>query len=199
MNQPETATAEPRKPFEIYRGADALDYGEHSIQELVDPSPAVLGAFAGLSQYEHHGAEVKLVYARPGFSLTSVWFKSGYPLALHSHSGGCLYYIVAGGIRIGEDRLGPGDGFFVDDGVPYTYETGPDGVEVLEFRATDKLDIRFKANTKAAWDKIAAKMGARQAAWDAEVRPSAAPRRRRTRSAAPTPAVKARRKAGRSA
>jgi hypothetical protein len=163
---------EARKPFEIYRGADALDYGENAIQHLDNPSPAVLGAFEGFSRYEHHGAEVKLVYARPGFSLTSVWFKSGYPLALHSHTGGCLYHIVAGSIRIGEDRLGPGDGFFVDHDVPYTYETGPEGVEVLEFRATDELDIRFKANTAAAWDKIIARMGARQSAWADESRPS---------------------------
>jgi hypothetical protein len=185
-----------RKPFEIYRGADALDYGEHAIQKLDDPSPAVLGAFAGFSQYQEHGSDVKLVYARPGFSLTSVWFKSGYPLALHSHTGGCLYYIVAGSIRMGEERLGPGDGFFVDHDVPYTYETGPDGVEVLEFRATDLLDIRFKTNTKAAWDKIIARMGARQSAWSNETRPSDAARRRRPRSTAPTTAAKARRKAG---
>jgi hypothetical protein len=191
--------SETRKPFEIYRGRDALDYGEHRIQELDNPSPAVLGAFAGFSQYEDNGSDVKLVYARPGFSLTSVWFKSGYPLALHSHTGGCLYYIVAGSIRIGSDRLGPGDGFFVDHDVPYTYQTGPDGVEVLEFRATDHLDIRFKANTRAAWDKIIARMGARQSAWAAEKRPSEAARRRRPRSTAPTPAAKARRKAGRSA
>jgi hypothetical protein len=188
-----------RKPFEIYRGAEALDYGEHAIQELVDPSPAVLGAFAGFSQYEHNGSDVKLVYARPGFSLTSVWFKSGYPLALHSHSGGCLYYIVAGSIRIGEDQLGAGDGFFVDDNVPYTYETGPEGAEVLEFRATDRLDIRFKANTKAAWDRIIEKMGARQSAWQTESRPSQVARRRRPRSAAPPPSAKVRRKAGRPA
>lgn len=197
--QAETPQAGARKPFEIYRGADALDYGEHGIQELVDPSPAVLGAFAGFGQYRHQGTEVKLVYARPGFSLTSVWFKSGYPLALHSHSGGCLYYIVAGSIRMGDERLGPGDGFFVDNDVPYTYETGPDGVEVLEFRATDNLDIRFKANSKAAWDKIIAKMGARQSAWDGEDRPSETIRRRRPRSTAPSPAAKVRRKADRSA
>jgi hypothetical protein len=193
------ADSAARKPFEIYRGADALDYGEHHIQELVDPSPAVLGAFAGFSRYEHNGSDVKLVYARPGFSLTSVWFKSGYPLALHSHTGGCLYYIRAGSIRMGDEVLGPGDGFFVDDNVPYTYETGPDGVEVLEFRATDYLDIRFKANTKAAWEKIIAKMGARQAAWGSEAPPSEAARRRRPRSTAPAPAVKAQRKAGRQA
>lgn len=201
MNESETSEAStgtgPRKPFEIYRGAEARDYGEHGIQEMVDPSPAVLGAFAGFSQYEHHGTEVKLVYARPGFSLTSVWFKSGYPLALHSHSGGCLYHILAGSIRMGEEHLGPGDGFFVDDDVPYTYETGPEGVEVLEFRATDKLDIRFKANTKTAWDKIVARMGERQAAWAGEDRPSAAGRRGRPRSTAPASAAKVRRKAAR--
>src|SRR5579864_88620 len=143
------ADSEAHKPFfEIYRGADALDYGEHAIQELVDPSPVVSGAFGRFGSIGQSGTDVKLVYARPGFSLTSVWFKSGYPLALHSHSGGCLYYILAGSIRIGEDVLGAGDGFFVDHDVPYTYEIGPDGVEVLEFRATDKLDIRFRANTQ---------------------------------------------------
>jgi hypothetical protein len=196
MNQRQTSGDEERRPFEIYRAADALDYAEHPIQQIDDPSPAVLGAFAGFSRYEDHGAEVKLLYARPGFSLTSVWFKSGYPLALHSHTGGCLYYIVAGGIRIGKERLGPGDGFFVDHDVPYTYETGPEGVEVLEFRATDKLDIRFKANTAAAWDKIIAKMGARQGAWSSEPRPSETPRGHRPRSSAPPAAAKIRRKAG---
>ncbi|MBW8753066.1 MAG: cupin domain-containing protein [Sphingomonadales bacterium] len=187
--------SETRKPFETFRGAEARDYGEHNIQAIVDPSPAVLGAFGQFSGYDQSGTEVKLVYARPGFSLTSVWFKSGYPLALHSHSGGCLYYIVAGSIRIGEELFGAGDGFFVDHDVPYTYETGPDGVEVLEFRATDELDIRFRANTKVSWDRILGKLGARQSAWDDEVRPSESARRRRVRSSAPMPAVKARRKA----
>jgi hypothetical protein len=191
----EMPDSEARKPFEIYRGTDALDYSEHAIQELVDPSPAVTGAFGRFSGFAQSGTEVKLVYARPGFSLTSVWFKSGYPLAPHSHSGGCLYFIIAGSIRIGKDVLGAGDGFFVDHHVPYTYETGPDGVEVLEFRATDKLDIRFKAKTRAAWDRIIEKLGARQSAWSNEMRPSEVASRRRPRSTAPTPATKFRRKA----
>jgi hypothetical protein len=166
------AENDPRKPFEIYRGADALDYAEHPVQEMVAPSPAALDAFGRFGAFAEGGAEVKLVYARPGFSLTSVWFKSGYPLPLHSHSGSCLYYIVAGSIRLGDQMLGVGDGFFVDHDVPYTYETGPDGVEVLEFRATDHLDIRFKANSGAAWDRIVEKMDARQSAWTGEARPS---------------------------
>jgi len=194
-----SADAKVRKPFEIYRGMDALDYAEHPIQKLDGPTPAVTDAFARFGGQGHSGTEVKLVYARPGFSLTSVWFKSGYPLALHSHTGGCLYYIVAGSIRMGHEQLGPGDGFFVDHDVPYTYETGPNGVEVLEFRATDNLDIRFKGTTAASWDKIMAKVAARQSAWADEVRPSEAPSRRRTRSTAPTAAPKAQRKTTRKA
>ncbi len=117
-----------------------------------------------------------MAYARPGFSLTKVWFKSGYPLPLHSHSGDCLYHITAGSIRIGEDRLGPGDGFFVEGDVPYTYEIGPEGVEVLEFRATDQMDISFRAKGKAAWDRIIARLRERRAAWESEPPPSKAPR-----------------------
>ena len=165
------------KPFEIYRACEARDYGEHGIQEIVDPSPAVIEA---LTQFVREGAgagqQVSMAYARPGFSLTKVWFKSGYPLPLHSHSGGCLYHITAGSIRIGTDVLGPGDGFFVGSDVPYTYETGPDGAEVLEFRATDQMDIRFIAKSKAAWIRIIAKLRERRDIWTDEPRPSEATR-----------------------
>ena len=42
--------------------------------------------------------------------------------------------MVAGEAVRGSQRLGPGDGFFVPNEMPYKYKTGPDGVEVLEFR-----------------------------------------------------------------
>src|SRR5262249_12466169 len=128
-----------------------------------------------------------------------VWFKSGYPLPLHSHSGDCLYYIRAGSIRVGSETLWPGDGFFVASDVPYTYETGPEGAEGLEFRATDELTIRFMAKNKTAWDKTIAKLQARHAAWEGELPPSQLRRSRRPRSTAPAAAVKARRKASRPA
>lgn len=164
------------KPFEIYRASDERDYGEHGIQEMVDPSPVALAAlcqFSGAGATA--GAKVTMAYSRPGFSLTKVWFKSSYPLPLHSHSGGCLYHITAGSIRIGEDTLGPGDGFFVECDVPYTYEIGPQGVEVLEFRATDRMDIRFRAKGKAAWDKLVTRENARREVWTAELPPSQVP------------------------
>ncbi len=165
--------AKKPKPFEIYRASEARDYGEHGIQEIVEPSPAVVEA---LTQFVHEGAgagqEVSMAYSRPGFSLTKVWFKSGYPLPLHSHSGDCLYHITAGSIRVGKDVLGPGDGFFVESGVPYTYETGPEGAEVLEFRATDQMDIKFIAKGKTAWNRIIGKLRERRDIWAGESRPS---------------------------
>jgi hypothetical protein len=171
------------KPFEIYRAAEALDYAEHNIQLNEDPPPAAIEAMGSfVVEGGMAGQQVKLAYARPGFSLTKVWFKSGYPLPLHSHTGGCLYHIVAGSIRIGADVLGPGDGFFVDHDVPYTYETGPEGVEVLEFRATEFLDIRFKARSKAAWNKIVGKLKERGEAWMSEPPPSQASPKGRSRA-----------------
>src|SRR5262245_27083896 len=123
-----------RKPFEIYRTTDYRDYAEHDVMEIVDLSPAIVEGLAGFYQQGAGGGQrVRMAYSRPGMSLTHVWFKSGYPLPLHSHTGDCLYFILAGSIRVGKDELGPGDGFFVASDVPYTYETGPNGAEVLEF------------------------------------------------------------------
>ncbi len=72
-----------------------------------------------------------------GMSLVHVWFGPNFPLFRHSHPayGDCLYYVVAGELLLGKRRLGPGSGFFVPNGMPYTYTAGPAGVEVLEFRA----------------------------------------------------------------
>lgn len=170
---PDQSSDNERKPFEIFRGADAVDYGADHSMEIIADSPAIV---AGLTEFHNHGGstgqEVKMVYARPGFSLTHVWFKSGFPLPLHSHKADCLYYIVAGSVRMGTEVLGPGDGFFVGSEVPYTYETGPEGAEVLEFRNTDSFDIRFMAKGEAAWDKIVAKLKARREDWAGEVPPS---------------------------
>ncbi len=72
-----------------------------------------------------------------GMSLIHAWFGPHFPLFRHSHPrlGDCLYYIVAGSAVLGSNVLEPGDGFFVPNGMPYKYRAGPEGVEVLEFRA----------------------------------------------------------------
>lgn len=72
-----------------------------------------------------------------GMSLVHAWFGPHFPLFRHSHPqlGDCLYYVVAGSAVLGSRVLGPGDGFFVPNGMPYKYRAGPEGVEILEFRA----------------------------------------------------------------
>ena len=72
-----------------------------------------------------------------GMSLVHAWFGPHFPLFRHSHPrfGDCLYYVVAGQAILGSRVLKAGDGFFVPNGHPYKYKAGPEGVEVLEFRA----------------------------------------------------------------
>ena len=70
------------------------------------------------------------------------------------------------------EELGPGDGFFVGEDVPYTYTTGPEGVEVLEFRDTNDFNIRFMTKTAKAWTRIAEQVRERQEAWADEVPPT---------------------------
>lgn len=72
-----------------------------------------------------------------GMSLVHVWFGANFPLFRHSHPGygDCLYYVIAGEILLGKQRLGAGSTFFVPNGQPYKYTAGPAGVELLEFRA----------------------------------------------------------------
>jgi hypothetical protein len=130
----------------------------------------------GLAHFQGAGAGdgqvVKLLYAAPGFSLTYVWFKSGYPLPVHSHSSDCLYNIISGSLEIGRETLSAGDGFFVGANVAYTYIPGPEGVEVLEFRNTDEFNIRFQSDSKDVWEKAAITLAAHRAAWSREQPPS---------------------------
>ncbi|MDG2004861.1 MAG: hypothetical protein P8J20_16175 [Novosphingobium sp.] len=101
------------------------------------------------------GDDVRVMVNMPGFSLTRVWFKPGYALPLHSHDADCLYYIVAGNIRLGTEELGPRDSFFVPTDVPYTYKIGPEGVELLEFRHATSFNFVNHAKGAAFWDKAA--------------------------------------------
>jgi quercetin dioxygenase-like cupin family protein len=124
-----------RAGFEIFRGQDAPLLGDTGAMPLppiaAESGPDFARAVeAGLG----YGERVRLVYSRPGFSITHVWFKKNFPLPLHSHDADCLYYITAGNLRIGDKTLGKGDGFFIPKDMPYTYRAGPDGVELLEYR-----------------------------------------------------------------
>jgi len=86
-----------------------------------------------------------------GFSLVVIEFAPGYTLPRHSHSCDCLYYIVEGGIRMGQRELGPGDGFFLPAEQVYAYQAGPDGVKLLEFRHSTDFDMKVHEKDMATF------------------------------------------------
>ncbi len=154
-------------PFEIFRARDAADYQDEMYSDpMGEVEMAGMAALHEVGLLE--GSHLKLLYKRPGMSLTYVWFKSGYPLPLHSHSADCLYFIVAGSLTMGTETLGPGDGFFLGTDVPYTYVPGPDGVEVLEFRTSSHFDFKALGKTRAYWDRAVDDMRAARENWHKE-------------------------------
>jgi quercetin dioxygenase-like cupin family protein len=142
---------------------------------MMSPPALDRPALDALPQFRAGGGSVtKLVFgdpdARGGGGLSLVWvrFAPHYHLPRHSHSVDCLYYIVSGAIRMGGRSLGPGEGFFVPADAPYGYVAGPDGVELLEFRATSSFDSRIR-ETPAGWSRILDAVRANQERWAAEV------------------------------
>src|SRR3546814_19698909 len=74
-------------------------------------------------------------------------------------------------MRFGKEVLGQGDGAFVPGNTPYTFVTGSDGVEFLEFRNATAWNIVFKSNNQASWAKGAEKTRALHESWLAEKQP----------------------------
>jgi len=155
--------------FRIFRGSD----GRECDLMTSEPSEAEAEAMATMMALGplDLGYDLKVLFDMPGFSLTRVWFKSGYPLPRHTHNVDCIYYITGGSVRIGHEELRAGDGFFVGANVPYTYVPGEAGVELLEIRPSNAFDIRLMGNRPAMQSKILKTMQARQAAWAQETSP----------------------------
>lgn len=169
-----TSNASSQPAFRIFRKADAPhlnDTGAMTMGEMAPITAEGVMRWAGSGLEE--GNETRLLFATPQMSLTYAWFKSDFPLPLHSHDADCLYYIIAGSLKLGSETLQAGDDFFVGHDVPYQYRPGPLGVEVLEFRTVDSFDIQFKGTTSAYWDKIVGAMTAARGQWPTEVPPSA--------------------------
>jgi hypothetical protein len=118
------------------------------------------------------GDQTRVLFNIPGFSLLHVWFKKDYPLLMHSHDADCLYYIIAGAVRLGTEDLGPGDGFFVPAGTPYKYRPGPAGVELLEFRHATRFDFQNLSKGKAFYDKALEMVTSNIEGWRQAKRPS---------------------------
>ena len=145
------------------RGADAPGFELH---------PAIA---RGMQQMREGGdvggAMAVTLYSGPTMHVSYVWFKSGYPLPIHSHDVDCFYQIFAGSMRVGNDLLEKGDGVMIPAGVPYTVTPGEQGVEFFEFRTGEDYDTHYRAKTDSYWDKVAQTRRERSAIWAAEQAP----------------------------
>ena len=172
----------PRKRMKIFRSSEARAIQDHMPVLGVDS-----GVQAGLQQLaaatgSHPvtaGTRASLLFSEAGeqgMSLSHVWFKSGYILPRHSHNTDCLYYVVGGELRLGTQVLRKGEGFFIPADTAYTYEAGPEGVEVLEFRNATRFHFLFQGNDESHWSRIAGVLSASCEKWESEPAPTDAGR-----------------------
>lgn len=160
--------------FSIIRAKNSPDMADSEIMHQAPMTEVEMaGSIAAHEAGMLEGATLKVLFEVPGMSLTHVWFKSGFPLPRHSHDCDCLYYILAGSLRIGTEELGAGDGFFVGKDVPYAYTPGDTGVELLEFRNSNDFDIKLLANNSNWWTKAVAVVEQQRPGWSQEQPPSA--------------------------
>ena len=148
MTRSTTAT----RGIKIYRADQAPSLAEDGMMTPGELSESVYTTY-DLSVFDA-GSEVKVLFkgqGPEGLSLVHLRFGAGYPLPRHSHSVDCLYYVTAGEAVMGQRVIKAGDGFYVKAGQPYAYHAGPDGVEVLEFRAATSFDITIFDQTVARW------------------------------------------------
>lgn len=166
----ELGSPAPRSGVRIYRAADAPnlaqsdfgarnDFGPHSeLKEVV----AELGAAAKT-------ASRLLVHQSPeegGFSLVYLFFKPNFPLFRHRHENDCLYVVISGEARMGNQTLKAGDSFFVPAYAPYAYTAGPDGVEVLEVRHNaERFTVMFAENAPTRLEEAKAAIEDNREAW----------------------------------
>jgi mannose-6-phosphate isomerase-like protein (cupin superfamily) len=169
-----TIIDETKTGFQIFRAKDAPGLMESGCMSIAPITP---GQRAGVTKAVEAGyaeGDVCTVLTQmPGFSLTHAWMKKNYPLSLHSHDSDCMYYVIAGSVRVGTEDLGPRDSFFVPANVPYTHKPGPDGVEILEIRHAANFNFVNLSKSDTFWDKATETVAANLDDWKTAKPPSA--------------------------
>jgi quercetin dioxygenase-like cupin family protein len=162
----------------IFRASEATSIQDHmpvvGVDDGVQSGLRLLAEATGNYPVESGTRAVVLFCesGEQGMSLSYVWFKSGYVLPRHSHDADCLYYVMGGELHLGTQILRKGDGFFIPANAGYTYEAGPGGVEVLEFRNATRFHFKFQGNDDAHWNRIASVLKANCPKWESEPPPS---------------------------
>jgi quercetin dioxygenase-like cupin family protein len=162
-----------RKGVKIYRASKRVDLQKSGFMETPTMTPKTQAALgqavgAGASAGADTNVLVRQSPEEGGFSLVHCWFKPEYPLPRHSHDADCLYYVISGELRMGNQVLRAGDSFFVPADAPYAYTAGPDGVEVLEIRHdVDQFDMKITDAPSARWQAFADATAANRDRWTA--------------------------------
>jgi len=174
----QTSNGKARKRMKIFRASEAISVQEHMPSIGIDADVQLglgkLAEAAGTYPVDS-GAKAMLLFCEPGdegISLSYVWFKSGYILPRHSHNADCLYYVMNGELHMGTQVVRKGDGVFIPTDAAYTYEAGPNGVEVLEFRNATRFHFKFHGNDAAHWERIANVLRNNCPKWESEPPPS---------------------------
>ncbi|MFV0309911.1 MAG: cupin domain-containing protein [Desertimonas sp.] len=158
--------------FQVFKAAEAPTLAQSDVLHLEGATPEIMKGLEAMREAGiGEGSYAKILINVPGFSLAYAWHKSEYPLPLHSHNSDCCYLIIAGEMRVGKDTLGKGDGMFVPADTSYTFETGIDGVEFIEFRHENAWNIVFKYRKQESWDKAADAARTRSDGWRTEKQP----------------------------
>jgi len=157
MTQAHPARPVPPGKLAIFTAADAPTLDETGMMDAMTFSQPGADAApiepAEIAKFQSAGRlTVPFRQTDPGgFSLVVIEFAPGYLLPRHSHSCDCLYYIVEGGIVMGQRELGPGDGFFLPRDQVYAYHAGPKGVKLLEFRNSTDFDMQVHEKDMAKY------------------------------------------------
>jgi hypothetical protein len=165
-------TTESRRGVRVFRATEAREMHDTPMMRKPQIDDA---ARAALPEFTAAGGTFGMVlFGDPentddgGMSLVRTWFAPNFVLPRHSHSADCLYYVVAGEVHLGSRRLAVGDGFYVGADSPYGYTAGPEGAEVLEFRAVSAFDSRVR-ETGAGWERILEAVRANRDDWAAHL------------------------------
>lgn len=172
-SKPGKANTARHGPIQVFRGRDAEGVRPASQRGAVRSDKLVHSEVtAGLKRLGDAGfgtgATARVLYESDDLHIGYVWFKSGFPLPLHSHDADCFYQIIAGSMRVGTAELRSGDGVLIPADTPYTVTPGEAGVEFIEVRPTHDYDTDYKRGTEKYWNKLVEIATARQDVWAGE-------------------------------
>ena len=71
--------------------------------------------------------------------LMEIRLRPNQTTVIHCHDEHEIMYVVAGEMCFGSKVLGPGSSVFVPGGAFYTFRTGPEGLQFLNFRPRQDL------------------------------------------------------------